>query len=133
MQPNNPGSRVSLDPGATEQDEHGAQRALVTIPDPRDPAVRASNATAARDFELWQAMDQASQDAARVFGIANPAAPARDGLGTTHHETGGLYMGEGSSNSVALPDCRIRHTSNAYVAGPALFPTIGSPNPMLTA
>src|ERR687897_429974 len=41
-------------------------------------------------------------------------------------------MGSASSNSVTLPDGRVRHVKNAYVAGPALFPTIGSPNPMLT-
>jgi choline dehydrogenase-like flavoprotein len=132
MQPNNPGNRVSLDPGAQEQDEHLVQRALVTIADPRDAGVRAANNAAARDFELWQAMDRASQDAAKVFGVANPAAPNQDGLGTTHHETGGLYLGDVTSNSITLPDCRLRHTSNAYVAGPTLFPTIGSPNPMLT-
>jgi choline dehydrogenase-like flavoprotein len=132
MQPNNPGSRVTLDPGPSEQDEFGIQRALVTIPDPRDPAVRASNPKAARDFELWNAMDQASKDVAKLFGIAAPPDPSRDGLGTTHHETGGLHMGAEASDSVTLPDCRIRHVKNAYVVGPALFPTIGSPNPMLT-
>ncbi len=132
MQPNNPGSRVTLDPGPFEQDEFGVQRALVTIADPRDPAVRASNPKAARDFELWNAMDQASKDVAKLFGVPTPPEPSRDGLGTTHHETGGLYMGTDASDSVTLPDGRIRHVKNAYVVGPALFPTIGSPNPMLT-
>ena len=132
MQPNNPGSNVRPDPGATEQDEFGIQRCLVNIADPRDPAVRAGNPKAARDFELWNAMDDASKDVAKVFGVAAPPDPARDGLGTTHHETGGLYMGADGSNSVTLPDCRVRHVKNAYVVGPALFPTIGSPNPMLT-
>jgi len=33
---------------------------------------------------------------------------------------------------VADANCRFHHVTNAYVAGPALFPTIGSPNPMLT-
>jgi hypothetical protein len=33
---------------------------------------------------------------------------------------------------VADSDCRFHGISNAYVVGPALFPTIGSPNPMLT-
>jgi hypothetical protein len=41
-------------------------------------------------------------------------------------------MGAESSDSVTLPDGRLRHSKNAYVVGPALFPTIGSPNPMLT-
>lgn len=132
MQPNNPGSRVSLDPGPSEQDEFGTQRALVTISDPRDAAVRASNPKSARDFELWNAMDQASKDVAKLLGVATPPEPSRDGLGTTHHETGGLHMGDEASGSVTLPDCRIRHVKNTYVVGPALFPTIGSPNPMLT-
>jgi choline dehydrogenase-like flavoprotein len=132
MQPHNPGSRVTLDPGSAEQDEFGMQRALVAIADPREPAVRAANPKAARDAELWSAMDQASKDVAKLFGVTSPPEPARDGLGTTHHETGGLYMGDETSDSVALPDCRVRHTTNAFVVGPALFPTIGSPNPMLT-
>ena len=76
-------------------------------------------------------MDAAAKDVAKAFGVANPPDPARDGLGTTHHETGPLYMGEVGSDSVTLPDCRVRHVSNAYVSGPSLLPTIGSPNPML--
>lgn len=132
MQPQNPDSRVVLDPGAQEQDEFGVQRVLVSIANPLDPAVRAANPKAARDFELWNAMDQAAKDVAVAFGVASPPNPARDGLGTTHHETGPLFMGEASSNSVTLPDGQLRHTSNAYVVGPAVLPTISSPNPMLT-
>jgi hypothetical protein len=33
---------------------------------------------------------------------------------------------------VTNADARFHFVSNAYVAGPALFPTVGSPNPMLT-
>lgn len=132
MQPHNAGNRVELDPGPQEADEFGVQRVLVSIADPRDAAVRAGNPQAARDFELWNAMDQAAQDVAVAFGIAVPPAPVRDGLGTTHHETGTLFIGEEASNSVTLPDGRLRHTRNVYAVGPALFPTIGSPNPMLT-
>jgi choline dehydrogenase-like flavoprotein len=132
MQPHNPGSRVVLDPGPQEQDEFGVQRALVSIANPLDATVRASNPKAARDFELWQAMDAAARDVARAFGVTNPPDPARDGLGTTHHETGTLFMGGAGGDSVTLPDARLRHSTNTYVVGPALFPTIGSPNPMLT-
>ncbi|QBQ54976.1 family 16 glycoside hydrolase [Nitrosococcus wardiae] len=56
----------------------------------------------------------------------------RDGLGTTHHEAGTLRMGEDPNKSVTDANSRFHHITNAYVAGPALFPTIGSPNPMLT-
>jgi hypothetical protein len=132
LQPQNPGCREILDPGAQEQDEFGVQRTLVSIANPLDPAVRAANPKSARDYELWNAMDEAAKDVAKAFGVASPPDPARDGLGTTHHETGTLFMGEESSDSVTLPDGRLRHTSNAYVVGPALLPTIGSPNPMLT-
>lgn len=129
MQPQNPGNRVTIDP---ERDEFDVGRAFVAISNPRDPNVRATNQKAAKDFELWQAMDQAAVDVAKLFGVAQPPAPVPDGLGTTHHEAGTLYMGEAASDSVTLPDCRLRHSTNVYAAGPALFPTTGSPNPMLT-
>jgi 3-keto-disaccharide hydrolase/GMC oxidoreductase len=41
-------------------------------------------------------------------------------------------MGNDPNSSVTDADCRFHNVTNAYVAGPALFPTIGSPNPMLT-
>ena len=56
----------------------------------------------------------------------------RDGLGTTHHETGTLWMGTDPARSVTAPDGRLHFTENLYAAGPSLFPSIGSPNPMLT-
>src|SRR5207253_6140872 len=56
----------------------------------------------------------------------------RDGLGTTHHEAGTLRMGDDPNKSVTDANCRFHGVKNAYVAGPALFPTAGSPNPMLT-
>lgn len=132
MQPQSPGNRIMLDPGSLEFDEFGVQRALVTIADPRDPAVRSANPKAARDFELWDAMDAAAKDVAVAFGVLSPPNPVRDGLGTTHHETGPLFMGNAAGSSVTLPDGRLRHTANAYVVGPSVFPSIGSPNPMLT-
>jgi hypothetical protein len=42
-------------------------------------------------------------------------------------------MGESDANSVTNLDGRFHHLDNAYVAGPALFPSIGSANPSLTA
>jgi hypothetical protein len=41
-------------------------------------------------------------------------------------------MGTDPSLSVTAPDGRFHFTDNLYAAGPALFPSIGSPNPMLT-
>src|SRR5437762_12645142 len=67
------------------------------------------------------------------IGTANPnVAVQRDSLGTTHHESGTLWMGDPGS-SVTDVNGRFHHVTNAYVAGPALFPTMGSANPTLTA
>lgn len=41
-------------------------------------------------------------------------------------------MGDDPATSVTNPDARFHHVENAYVAGPALHPSVGSPNPMLT-
>jgi hypothetical protein len=41
-------------------------------------------------------------------------------------------MGDNPNHSVTDPNGRFHFVNNAYVAGPALFPTVGSPNPMLT-
>jgi choline dehydrogenase-like flavoprotein len=56
----------------------------------------------------------------------------RDDLGTTHHDAGTMRMGDNIADSVTNDFGRIHDTTNCYVAGPALFPTVGSPNPMLT-
>jgi choline dehydrogenase-like flavoprotein len=144
MQPHNPDNRIWLAsaaaglgaqlPPETISDEFGVERAFVSvaITDPNNPAPAGANAQTVKDGELWDAMDAAAKDVAKVFGVPQPPRPRRDGLGTTHHEAGTLFVGEVTSDSVTLPDARLRHTTNAYVAGPALFPTGGSPNPMLT-
>jgi len=41
-------------------------------------------------------------------------------------------MGTDPATSATNPDCRLHCVSNAYAAGPALFPRAGSPNPMLS-
>jgi hypothetical protein len=66
-----------------------------------------------------------------VAGSAD-LARNRDGLGTTHHEAGTLRMGVSPTQSVTTPNARFHQVFNAYVAGPALLPTMGSPNPMLS-
>ncbi|MDQ3185339.1 MAG: DUF1080 domain-containing protein [Pseudomonadota bacterium] len=144
-QEQNPGSHITL---ANETDEVGAQRALVAYD------------LSANDFELWDAMDRASDDVAKIFAGGNgftvftatgpqtvaptadlkqlvPYTPVwqggrRDGMGTTHHEAGPLWIGDDPNTSVTNANARFHFIDNAYVAGPALFPTVGSPNPMLT-
>jgi choline dehydrogenase-like flavoprotein len=140
MQPQNDTSFVRLDP---EPDEFGMPRAFVQV----QPT--------GQDLLLWQAMDDAADDAALVFagggnyelrtgtGFVTVAAgqrPAtvdgvqrRDGLGTTHHEAGTLWMGDNPATSVTDDNGRFHDLTNAYALGPALQPTVGSPNPMLTS
>ena len=47
-------------------------------------------------------------------------------------QAGTLRMGVSPAQSVTTPNARFHHVFNAYVAGPALLPTMGSPNPMLS-
>ena len=63
----------------------------------------------------------------------DPANKVRDGVGTTHHEAGTLWMGTSPASSVTDLNGRFHTKHNVYVAGPALFPALGSANPSLTA
>jgi choline dehydrogenase-like flavoprotein len=139
MQPQNADSFVCLDP---EQDEFGVQRAYVQLQ------------STANDDELWRSMDTAADQAALVFaaGIGyevqtpagfvavaagQPAADVvglqrRDGLGSTHHEAGTLWMGDDPASSVTDSDARFHAVANAYALGPGMQPTVGSCNPMLS-
>lgn len=155
MQPHNADSRVTL---GTAVDEFSVPRAQVTMADPKSPPHPGESPETGKDRTLWEAMDQAADDVALVlaggkpyevladanrgvFLPANANQPAnqvlpfgarRDGLGTTHHEAGGLWMGDDPATSVTDPHGRFHHVDNAYVVGPALHPSVGSPNPMLT-
>jgi choline dehydrogenase-like flavoprotein len=111
------------------------------------------------DRDTWDAMDAVSDKIALIFAgdepfeilasatriVPVPAGSAaqrlqtlaafrarRDDLGTTHHDAGTMRMGDDIADAVTNDFGRIHDTANCYVAGPALFPTIGSPNPMLT-
>jgi choline dehydrogenase-like flavoprotein len=114
-------SRVDLD---ARTDEYNVRRAFVTL------------TTTQRDSDLRSAMEATMADVANLIANGQPMqiiqALGPDGLGTTHHETGTLWMGTDATKSVTDDAGRFHHTENLYAAGPCLFPTIGSPNPMLT-
>ena len=111
------------------------------------------------DRATWDAMDAVSDKIALIFAgnepfdilpNANSTIPVpagtraqrlaalgafknrRDDLGTTHHDAGTMRMGDNIADAVTNDFGRIHDVTNCYVAGPALFPTVGSPNPMLT-
>src|SRR5712692_4709364 len=137
----NPNSAMSWIDLSSEVDAWGVRRAYVNLV-----------ATAA-DRQLWTAMDKAAFDLANQLAgsptnieylvggkfIPTQPKPAPDGsgfwqdfLGTTHHEAGTLFMGSPGS-SITDTSGKFHNVANAYVAGPALFPTLGSANPSLTA
>jgi choline dehydrogenase-like flavoprotein len=140
---------LSPDPAASwidlssEVDEVGRRRAYVNL---------VKNQS---DTKLWFDMDSAAfQLAAALAGQpANieywngqvntwqqnppPVDPQtggfwRDRLGSTHHEAGTLFAGA-SGSAVTDLNGKLRGIANAYVAGPAVFPSLGSANPSLTA
>jgi hypothetical protein len=138
MEPDNANSRVTL---SGELDEYTYPRAFVSI----NPS--------ARDGDVWNAMDTTADHAALVIAGSSayevldagewrpvpagqlastvvPFAKRRDGLGTTHHEAGTMRMGNSAATSVTDADARLHHVKNVSVVGPALLPTVGSPNPM---
>jgi len=141
---NNPDPARSWIDLSPETDQWGMQRAYVNL-------VPTQN-----DRNLWQAMDNAAFDLAFALAGKDPAniqywiAPNgifvstrpqpdangkgfwQDGLGTTHHEAGTLFMGDPGA-SITDINGKFHNIDNAYVAGPALFPSLGSANPSLTA
>jgi choline dehydrogenase-like flavoprotein len=143
-------SRVEPDPNRT--DEYGVPRALVTITTTQDDIdlwtiMDRTMDQVAKLFAGNQPFQVVFDGGVTVNADVNtdlsqvsPYAPKspqnpqnrRDGLGTTHHETGPLWMGTDPARSVTAPDGRLHFTENVHAAGPAIFPTIGSPNPMLT-
>lgn len=56
----------------------------------------------------------------------------RDGLGTTWHESGTLWMGDDPDTSVTNPFGRFHQIQNAWCVDQAVFPRCGSANPVGT-
>lgn len=139
-------------------DGNGVPRAKVRLEtnwsDPADPRITDQNdRRRTKDNDLWAAMESAAEEVAAIFANGGPieylsrpndannahwqkTPPAadlrKDALSTTHHEAGTLWMGAQATSSVTDEVGRIWETDNLYVVGPALLPTIGSPNPMLS-
>lgn len=154
MTTHNPDSFIRLSPTVTDS---GRSAAEVTIADVRDGTSTTPQSEA--DKKVWDAMDALADQVAAAFANKQPfeilandgtiinmpsnTTPAqiktayayagrRDRLGTTHHDAGTLFMGTDPATSVTNEFGRIHDTTNCYVASPAIFPALGSPNPMLT-
>ncbi|MEY4546495.1 MAG: hypothetical protein RL685_2690 [Pseudomonadota bacterium] len=113
--------------GAADFDfELGHQRAWVQFP---------SNADAAA---IWGDMFNGANEFCRrllsTIGdtVVNVTARGHQGFGTTFHDSGTLWMGDDPDSSVTDANGHFHHVSNAYCTDQALFPTVGSANPVLT-
>ncbi|MBD2777537.1 family 16 glycoside hydrolase [Iningainema tapete] len=105
---------------------------LVEIP--ADKEVRVAQAQAA--FSFIEALT--NQPPGSATQQTNPNAPIQfmsggeDGVGTTYHESGTLWMGTDYTQSVTDVNGRFHHVSNAYCIDQSIFPTVGSANPVPT-
>jgi hypothetical protein len=121
--PNPSGRWINLSPH--ESDEFGVPRAYVQL------------TTTPDEDSLADAMETAILALANELAGRNPAdiqitSQDRDGLGTTYHEAGTLWMGTDPVTSVTDSNGRFHHVANAYCADQSLFVTVGSVNPTLT-
>jgi choline dehydrogenase-like flavoprotein len=123
-----------------ETDEYGVRRAWVNLAVSQD------------DFTLWQDMDRAmlelvqrvAQSPGNIeygydggwqhapYPMNRPFPAWHQSLGETYHESGTLWMGDDPATSVTDPHGRFHHIQNAYCCDQAIFPTVGSVNPVLT-
>jgi choline dehydrogenase-like flavoprotein len=155
MTPQNPDSFVRPSPTKTEDSRAIAE---VTLADVKTGT--SNTAQSNIDKQTWDAMDALADEVALIFAngqpfeilmtkegktvpmaagakaadlrAAHPYPDRRDSEGSTHHDAGTLWMGTDPATSVTNEYGRIHDTTNCYVNAPALFPSLGSPNPMLT-
>jgi choline dehydrogenase-like flavoprotein len=121
--PSQMGRWINLSP--FESDEFGVPRAYVQL------------TTTSSEDALANAMDAAILALANQLAGNNPAnlqvtSQGRDGLGTTYHEAGTLWMGTNAQTSVTDTNGRFHNVGNAFCADQSLFVTVGSVNPTLT-
>jgi Domain of Unknown Function (DUF1080)/GMC oxidoreductase len=157
MTPRNPDSFIDL---STLESDFDRPKAVVHLGNAKaKPTDFPGSTQTQNDRTTWDAMDAVADKIALIFAgdqpfdilpTPNSAIPVpagtkaqrlaalaafktrRDDLGTTHHDAGTMRMGDNIADAVTNDFGRIHDTTNCYVSGPALFPTIGSPNPMLT-
>jgi hypothetical protein len=157
MTPRNPDSFIDL---STLELDFQRPKAVVHLGNAKaTPQEFPGSAQTQNDRVTWDEMDAIADKIALIFAGSEPfdilagpnrtiPVPAetraqrlaalaafkarRDDLGTTHHDAGTMRMGDTIADAVTNDFGRIHDTTNCYVAGPGLFPTVGSPNPMLT-
>lgn len=82
---------------------------------------------------IWARMRNACIALSQEIGATGPAPPEdRHEVGSTWHDSGTLFMGTDPNQSVTDVNGHFHHIANAACVDQALFPTVGSANPVLT-
>ena len=84
--------------------------------------------------EMFEGANQFCCELRKKIGD-DPGDVTRDGhqgFGTTFHDSGTLWMGDDPDTSVCDANGHLHHVTNVYCVDQALFPTVGSANPVLT-
>lgn len=133
MDDNNPDSWVKLNSSSSDPTTNVTAQAVLTD----------------NDRKLWDSMDKATFDTIAV--VAGPALPEVEfwykGVGWKSsrpsareirepgiaHDASTLRMGDYATSAAVDDEYRPYGSKNIYVTGAALFPTVGSWNPVLTA
>lgn len=97
-----------------------------------DKAIRDAQTEAAFRFVEALAGKPAGSATSRTDNQLRFIRGGEDGMGTTYHESGTLWMGVDPDRSVTDVHGHIHHVANAFCVDQALFPTVGSANPVPT-
>lgn len=137
---------ISVNPfGGTGDDVYRENGAELRIPKvfvnlvetSEDSEVRNAQSDAAFEF-IAKLTGQSVADVKDTSGtkpvqFLNPGTNQnQDRPGTTYHESGTLWMGTDYTKSVTDSNGRLHHVSNLYCTDQAIFPSVGSANPVNT-
>ena len=81
---------------------------------------------------MWKDLDDAFKKFIDELGAEKTGETGQQGLGTTWHEGGTLWMGDDPYRSVTDINGRFHHVGNVACVSQAIYPTVGSANPVIT-
>ncbi|MDB6155597.1 MAG: hypothetical protein JWL90_4050 [Chthoniobacteraceae bacterium] len=105
---------------------------VALIQRPEDARVRRVQTEAAFAFAAALANKTPAEAHLNTGGEFQFIRGGEDGVGTTYHESGTLWMGEHPDKSVTDVHGHFHHVTNAFCVDQAIFPAVGSSNPVPT-